>query len=55
MTTFAFLFFSILVVAAIFSMAKIQRREWLDARENKRASEARIQAFRAKCFRPDGD
>ena len=55
MTTFTFLFFGTLAVVGGFSMAKIQRQELLDARAAKEKHAARIQAFRAKCYRPDGD
>lgn len=54
-TSFVFLFFCALAVAGALSMAKIQRQESLDAREAKRKQTERIEAFRAKCFRPDGD
>lgn len=47
MTSLALLFFGTLVVAAIFSAAKIQRAE--------QKRQARLAEFSAKCFRPDGD
>lgn len=55
MSTFIFFLFGALIVAAAFSMAKIQRKELLAAREQARAKKARLDAFRAKCHRPDGD
>ncbi len=62
MTSFIFLFFGVLLVAGVFSMAKIQRQQLLEARAKKaqgyaaeRARLARLEAYRAKCFRPDGD
>ncbi len=60
--TFIGLFFAVLLMAAIRSMAKIQRAELLEARAKReaackvaRAREARLEEFRAKCYRPDGD
>lgn len=55
MTTFIFFFFGTLAVAGAFNMAKIQRAELLAARAQKAQEKARIDAFRAKCWRPDGD
>jgi len=45
-TSFAFLFFGTLIIAAVVGMAKIQRQELLEAREKKAQDKARIDAFR---------
>lgn len=52
--SFIFFFFGTLLVAGAFSMAKIQREELRVARAKKAQETARIDAFRAKCYRPDG-
>lgn len=54
-TSLALLFFGTLAVVGVFSMVKIQRQELLDARAAKAKQQTRIEAFRPKCFRPDGD
>lgn len=53
--SFIFFFFGTLLVAAAFSMAKIQRAELRAARAATREKQARIDACCAKCWRPDGD
>lgn len=55
MMSFIFFFFGVLLVAATFGMVKIQREEHLAMREKKARERARIDAFRSKCHRPDGD
>lgn len=55
MTSFVFFFYGTLIVAAAFSMVKIHRAEAARSARTKSVSEARIDAFRAKCYRPDGD
>jgi len=54
--------FAALTVAAVFSMVKIQRAELRAARakrdeanEIERKRQLRLEEFRAKCCRPDGD
>lgn len=54
-TSLVLLLFGTLAVVGIFSMAKIQRAEYFEARAAKLAKDARIKEFRAKCYRPDGD
>ncbi|MGH8519856.1 MAG: hypothetical protein ACREU9_00120 [Gammaproteobacteria bacterium] len=54
-THLVFLFFGILMCAGIAGMAKIQRDELLASRDKKAQQQNRIEAFRAKCYRPDGD
>lgn len=61
-STLVFVIFAGLVVGAITRMVTIQRAELAEARAKKaqacaaeRARLARIEEFRAKCFRPDGD
>lgn len=49
------IFFGALLVAAAVGMAKIQRRELIEARAAKEAQKTRLEAFRAKRYRPDGD
>lgn len=53
--SFAFLFFGTLCVAGLLGMAKVRRHELRAKREGEARHRARLDAFRVKSFRPDGD
>lgn len=55
MSTLIGLFFGALIVAGILGMVRIQRAEYFAAREAERKQKARLDAFRVRSCRPDGD
>lgn len=54
-TSLAFIFFCTVVVAGVFSMAKIHIRERRELALESARRKARLDEFRVKSFRPDGD